>query len=111
MATMDKSRIRTKLRYATFLAALGIGVGVAVLSLCIFFDLGLMAPAMFGAGLLASGIATAVYFRCGCWIPGAVVLILISTLVQLSFMKWYGPHSAWGETNHRHILWDLGHVH
>jgi uncharacterized membrane protein YdjX (TVP38/TMEM64 family) len=45
---------------------------------------------------------------------GVVTAAVLATLLQFSLMKWYGPHWAPGSLeghNHRHTIWELGHVH
>jgi putative Mn2+ efflux pump MntP len=103
------------MRKAIILSAVGTGLCIAVLAIFAILALGpfgLIAPVLLVLGLISMGIAAGAFFRHRRYVYGAVMLIIMSTVIQLSLMEWYGPHGTpMPNSLHRHILWDLGHVH
>ena len=61
---------------------------------------------------ILSAVAVAL-FRQGRWYSAALTIVVVATLLLLSLLPVYVEHWVpWGGgKSHRHILWDLGHVH
>jgi hypothetical protein len=76
--------------------------------------LGAAAPPTLAAGLMVLTAGTAMLLWLRRYAYGAAVAGVTVAVICLSLMPWYGLHgvhtpAGWKE--HRHTLWELGHVH
>jgi uncharacterized membrane-anchored protein len=102
------------MRKAWIQTGIGAGMGISILSVCAWIDLGLLAQLVFLIGLLFLVVGATNFLRRKEFVYGAIVLMLIASIFQLSILEWYGPHSVPGPTgfqSHRHTIWEMGHVH
>ena len=99
-------------RAAMTCATISMGAGALVLLVC-GFGSGEppLAKELFALSLVAQIAFAVVLFRRGHRWPTAVVAVVCVVLFVLSFLPVYVHHyTPWG-TDHRHTVWELGHVH
>ncbi len=95
-------------------ATLAAGGGAFILLVCgpISYDL-LLAREAFAICLAILTVSAVALFRQGHRYHAALALVVMVTLLWLSFRTVYVRHwTPWdGGHSHRHTMWDLGHVH
>ena len=88
--------------------------GSLILLVCgppLSLDLPLAMP-LFSLCLAIVAIASGVLFWRGSVWPAVIALIVMLALLLLSFRPVYAEHWVpWENSSHRHMLWELGHVH
>jgi hypothetical protein len=97
------------------LNGVGSGLGAGVLLVSAAGDpLGNAAAVLFALALAILAANAAALFWLRRFAYGAATLAILVALIQFSLMSWYGPHWAPDSLdghNHRHTIWELGHVH
>ncbi len=121
MGLLKAIRDRPAMRVAQVLNAIGFGIGIGVLVMCIEsnpfgnYPDTCYAPFLLLLALILIAGGAALAFLWKRYLFGLITLAFWIALLQLSDMPLYAPHSfptaKPGGGYHHHSIWELGHVH